>query len=226
VLSGPDGRTVRWRAVVGSLVRSAVTSAVLLALYYEAPLDRPLNGFTGLLFVAALLTFCGVIAFQLRGIVRSTQPRLQAIRALAVGLPTLWVVFASTYWIVAQEQPGAFSEALNRTDGLYFTITVFSTVGFGDITPVTQLARILVMIQILVGLLTVGVIAKLVLGAVQVAVARRTANPQPSADGAGEPNGSAVADSPSSHDVRGRGRREGEARSGKRPRLAATEEHP
>ena len=97
----------------------------------------------------------------------------------------LWVVFASTYWIVAQEQSGAFSEPLNRTDALYFTITTFSTVGFGDITPVTQLARILVTVQILVGLVTVGVIAKLVLGAVQVAVARRAGGPV--ADGRGEP---------------------------------------
>ena len=177
MLSGPDGRTVKWGGVVGSLLRSAVTSAVLLALYYAAPLDRPLDGFTGLLFLAALLTFGGVIVFQLRGIARSQEPRLQAIRALAVGLPMLWVVFASTYWIVAQEQSGAFSEPLNRTDGLYFTITVFSTVGFGDITPVTQLARVLVTVQIIIGLVTVGVIAKLVLGAVQVAVARRTTDP-------------------------------------------------
>jgi voltage-gated potassium channel len=186
VWGGPDGRTVRWRAVVGSLLRSAATSVVLLALYYEAPLDRPLDGLTGLLFLVALLTFGGVIIFELRGIARSQEPRLRAIRALAVGLPMLWVVFASTYWVVAQEQSGAFSESLNRTDGLYFTITVFSTVGFGDITPVTQLARILVTVQILVGLITVGVIAKLVLGAVQVAVARRAADPTPMADRRGE----------------------------------------
>ena len=38
MLSGPDGRTVKWGGVVGSLLRSAVTSAVLLALYYAAPL--------------------------------------------------------------------------------------------------------------------------------------------------------------------------------------------
>jgi hypothetical protein len=146
---------------------------VLLVLYYEAPLNRPLDGATGVLFFAALAAFGGVIAFQLRGILRSPHPRLQAVRALAVGLPTLWVVFASTYWIVAAQQAGAFSEPLDRTDGLYFTVTVFTTVGFGDITPVSELARVLVTVQMLVGLVTVGVLAKLVLGAVQVAVAAR-----------------------------------------------------
>jgi voltage-gated potassium channel len=183
VAGGPDSVRAGRRAIAGSLLRSAGTSAVLLVLYYVAPLDQPLDGATGLLFLAALVLFGAVIAFQLRGILRSLQPRLQAIRALAVGLPMLWVVFASTYWIVAVQQPGSFTEPLNRTDGLYFTITVFSTVGFGDISPVSQLARILVTIQILVGLITVGVIAKLVLGAVQVAVARRDRTPEPVTDG-------------------------------------------
>jgi voltage-gated potassium channel len=179
VAGGPDSWKPGRRAIAGSLLRSGVTSVVLLVLYYRAPLDRPLSGFTGLLFLAALLTFGVVIAFQLRGILRARHPRLQAIRALAVGLPMFWVVFASTYWIVAAQQPGAFTESLNRTDGLYFTITVFATVGFGDISPVSELARVLVTVQMLVGLITVGLIAKLVVGAVQVAVARRATEPAP-----------------------------------------------
>ena len=176
---GSDSRRPARRAIAGSLLRSGVTSVVLLFLYYRAPLDRPLDGFTGVLFLAALLAFGGVIAFQLRGILRARHPRLQAIRALAVGLPMLLVVFASTYWIVASQQPDAFTQSLNRTDGLYFTVTVFSTVGFGDIAPVSQLARILVTVQMIVGLITVGLIAKLVVGAVNVAVARRSAEPEP-----------------------------------------------
>jgi voltage-gated potassium channel len=179
VTTAPDGWRPGRRAIAGSLLRSGVTSAVLLALYYWAPLDRPLSGVTGLLFLAALLTFGVVIAFQLRGILRARHPRLQAIRALSVGLPMLLVVFAATYWVVAAQQPGAFTESLNRTDGLYFTITVFSTVGFGDISPVSELARVLVSVQMIVGLVTVGLIAKLVVGAVQVAVKRRAAEPEP-----------------------------------------------
>lgn len=170
------------RVVAGSLLRSAGTSAVLLVLYYDAPLNRPLDGVTGVLFLAALALFASVIAFQLRGILRSAHPRLQAVRAVAVGLPLLWVVFAATYWVVAAEQAGAFTEPLNRTDGLYFTITVFTTVGFGDISPTSELARVLVTVQMLVGLVTVGVLAKLVLGAVQVAVARRDGAPAPVPD--------------------------------------------
>ena len=95
---------------------------------------------------------------------------------------TGWVVFASTYCTIAAQQPNAFSEPLDRTDGIYFTVTVFATVGFGDITPVSQLARVLVTVQMLVGLVAVGLIAKLLFGAVQVAVARRAGTPDRAAD--------------------------------------------
>jgi len=128
---------------------------------------------------ASLLLFGVFVAVTVRDILRSQHPRLRAIRALVVGVPLLVVVFAAAYCTVAASEPGAFSEPLNRTDGLYFTVTVFATVGFGDITPVTQLARVLVTIQMLVGLLTVGVIAKMVFGAVQTAESRRAGRPAP-----------------------------------------------
>jgi voltage-gated potassium channel len=171
------GRTHQGRAIAATLLHSAATSGLLLLAYYRAPFNRPVNWETGWLFLLALLLFAGVMALQLRSIARSDQPRLRAIRAVGLGLPLLLIVFASTYCIIAGEQSGAFSEPLSRTDGIYFTVTVFATVGFGDITPVSELARVLVTIQMLVGLITVGVIAKLVLGAVQVAVARRAELP-------------------------------------------------
>jgi voltage-gated potassium channel len=165
------------RAVVGTVLRSGASVVVLLVVYYAAPLDRALTPATGLVFVTALVLFGGAVAFEVRGILGSVRPRLRAIRALAVGLPLLLVVFASAYCTVAAQQSGAFSESLNRTDALYFTVTVFSTVGFGDITAQTELARILVTVQMIVGLLTVGVIAKVVLGAVQVAETRHRGQP-------------------------------------------------
>jgi voltage-gated potassium channel len=62
---------------------------------------------------------------------------------------------------------------LSRTDGLYFTVTVFATVGFGDITPRSELARIVTTTQMLFGLVAFGLIVRTLLGAVQVAVKRR-----------------------------------------------------
>jgi voltage-gated potassium channel Kch len=144
----------------------------LVVAYYQAPLDRPLTFVSGVVFLGALVLAALVVVAEVRGILASPRPMLRAIRVIALGLPLLLVLFAAAYITVAGQQANAFSEPLSRTDGLYFTVTTFATVGYGDISPQTELARALVTVQMLVGLLVVGVIAKVVLGAVRVAQER------------------------------------------------------
>jgi hypothetical protein len=159
---------------LGLVLRTTGAIALLVVAYYQAPLDRPLTFASAVLFTGALMLAAFVVVLEVRGILASAQPLLRAIRVIALGLPLLLVLFAATYITVDGQQANAFSEPLNRTDGLYFTVTTFSTVGYGDISPRTELARALVTIQMLVGLVAVGVIAKVVLGAVRVAQERNT----------------------------------------------------
>jgi voltage-gated potassium channel len=165
----------RRRGDLGMALRSAVMLVLLLVAYYRAPLDRPLTIRSGLLFALVLLVLAIVVVVEVRGILASPRPLQRAIRMLAVGVPTFLVVFASTYCTIDAHQPDAFSEPLSRTDGLYFTVTTFATVGYGDISPRSELARVLVTVQMLAGLLVVGIVAKVVLGAVRVARERNTA---------------------------------------------------
>ena len=51
----------------------------------------------------------------------------------------------------------------------------FSTVGFGDITPKSDLARTLVTVQMLVNLVVIGLVAKVIFGAVDTGLKKRTA---------------------------------------------------
>ena len=53
------------------------------------------------------------------------------------------LLFASTYFTLSDREPTTFSETLSRTDALYFTMTVLSTVGFGDIAPQTPVGQVL-----------------------------------------------------------------------------------
>ena len=62
---------------------------------------------------------------------------------------------------------GTFSQPMTRTDALYFTVTVFSTVGFGDITAVTEAARVLVTGQMIAGIVIVGLGARIIVDAVK-----------------------------------------------------------
>jgi voltage-gated potassium channel len=171
------------RAVVAlALLRAALTVTVLVAVYYLIPLNRLLDSEATIGLLTGLVAFTAIIAWQLREIASSENPRLRAIQTLAVGLPLLLLIFAVTYVILAGNQPGSFSEPLNRTDALYFSVTVFSTVGFGDIVARSGPARVVVLTQMLVDLVVVGVIAKLILGAVQVSVQRRATDTRSASD--------------------------------------------
>jgi voltage-gated potassium channel len=174
----------RRRVVTIALLRSAASVAFLVVLYYLAPLDAPLDAASWTLFGAGLLGCAALVAWQIRAVRASGTPRLRAIEAVAVGLPLLLLLFAGTYVSVGYNQPGAFSESLNHTDALYFTVTVFTTVGFGDIVPKTEIARVATTLQMLVGILAIGVVAKILLGAVQQAEQRGAGNPSDAASSA------------------------------------------
>jgi hypothetical protein len=83
-------------------------------------------------------------------------------------------VFASTYFLMEQASAATFTEPLTKTDSLYFTVTVFSTVGFGDIAPKSEAARIVLIVQMLGDLALLGAGARILLGAVRRGQQQRT----------------------------------------------------
>ena len=80
------------------------------------------------------MAFIAPVAFHLRSIMRSPFPQLRAIEGLAINIPLFLLLFAGTYVVLAALSTRNFGGHLSHTDGLYFTVFVFSTVGFGDIT--------------------------------------------------------------------------------------------
>ena len=159
-----------------ALLRASLTSTVLVVLYYKLPLTGALDASTIALLLAGLVLFAAVISWQVRAILRSRYPALRAIEALAAAIPLFLLVFAAAYVKLADAQAHAFTEPLNRTDALYFTITAFSTVGFGDIAPVATAARVTVMVQMLGDLVVVGLVLRVMLGAVKEGRQRRAAD--------------------------------------------------
>jgi voltage-gated potassium channel len=161
------------RRLLVAMLRASLTSAVLVVLYYRLPFTGVVDASTFGLLAAGLVLFGAVIAWQVRSILRSDYPGLRAIEGLAAAIPLFLLLFAGTYVKLADATAGAFSEPLSRTDALYFTITVFATVGFGDIAPVTDAARITTMVQMVGDLLVVGVVLRVMLGAVKQGRERR-----------------------------------------------------
>ena len=76
--------------------------------------------------------------------------------------------------IRGRNSAASFTQPLTRTDALYFTVTVFTTVGFGDITAKSETARVVLIVQMLGDLVLLGAGARVLLGAVQHSRERRS----------------------------------------------------
>ncbi len=163
----------RRRLVFTAVLRGLLTTTVLVLLYYLLPY-RSLNGDTALRFLAGLVIFVGITVWQVKAITGHRYPALKAAQALGLVLPLYLLVFASTYYVMERASAANFSQPLTRTDALYFTVTVFSTVGFGDITPRSEPARIVLIFQMLGDLALLGAGARVLLGAVRRGRQRRT----------------------------------------------------
>jgi hypothetical protein len=121
--------------------------------------------------VAGLVLIAFVIAHLLGFILRAPVVTGEVLCASISAYLMLGLTWAMAYWLVDRLTPGgAFSfntKAGPRSSegftGFYFSFMTLSTVGYGDITPVSRLARLLAAMEAMTGLLYVAVlIARLV----------------------------------------------------------------
>ena len=160
------GRRATRGQIVAALARTALTVVGVLVLYYVVPLNRTFSVRTLVELLIGFVAFCALVAWQVRGILRSHAPALRAVESVALTIPLFLVVFAAVDVTLASTDPGAFTESLTRTDALYFVVTVFATVGFGDISPVSEVARALTTVQMVCDLLLIGLVLRVFLTAV------------------------------------------------------------
>jgi hypothetical protein len=164
----------RRRLIIRAVLRGVATTTVLVVLYYLLPLDRPWSTDTAVRLLIGLLVFAGLTVWQVRAIIGARYPGLRAAEALGVIIPLYLLLFASTYFVMERASAANFTEPLTRTDALYFSVTVFATVGFGDIAAKSETARVVLIVQMLADLALLGAGARVLLGAVRRGQQRRT----------------------------------------------------
>jgi voltage-gated potassium channel len=156
---------VRHRPAHVSTGRLVVTTAGvvlgLVAVYAAAPLSgrsRAWGALVGLVAVAAVIP---VLIRRLRAVLHADHPLGEAVAAIAVTFTLIILGSASTYFVLASF-PGQFRGLETKIDAAYFSVIVMSTVGFGDITPVGQGARLATTLHVLVSLSFLGATLRLV----------------------------------------------------------------
>ncbi|WP_063770666.1 potassium channel family protein [Streptacidiphilus carbonis] len=171
-------RAERRRAIAASTARCALASAAVIGLYYVLPLDRrPADAAAVIRLVLGGLVFLAVMGFELHRILNAELPQLRAVETLAVTLPLFVVLFAGAYVSLSTMDPTTFTEPLDHTSGLYFTIVTLGTVGYGDIAPTSDFARILVSLQVLVDLAFVALAIRLLVTVTRISLNRGTPHP-------------------------------------------------
>jgi voltage-gated potassium channel len=154
--------------VVGRAVgRAVVMAAGVLVAYSMIAFDRAPTVQDWVIVVCAVAFVALISVFELRAITVAEYPTLRAIESLVVSLVVLLVTFAGIYIVLSNNDAGAFSEPMDHVAALYFALTTLATVGYGDIAPVSDVARIFVMVQMVVDLVVIGVFIKLVTQAVR-----------------------------------------------------------
>src|SRR5947199_3358407 len=115
--------------------------------------------------VAGLILIAFVVGNLLRFVLRAPSVNTEVLCASISAYLMLGLMWTIAYWLVDQLTPGgAFSfntnagtRSINGFNGFYFSFVTLSTVGYGDITPVSRMARWLAAMEAMTGLLYVAV---------------------------------------------------------------------
>jgi voltage-gated potassium channel len=158
----PAEQSVRAQVAWGGLLEALAMIVALVVVYYALPLAGRW-WYVGVAFGAA--TLIGVVPLtvrQARRILVSPRPLLDTARAIAVLLTVIILGFAGTYYGLDAHSPGEMHGMETKTDAVYFSVVVLATVGFGDIVPTGQVARVVTTVNILCNLASVAIAVKVV----------------------------------------------------------------
>jgi hypothetical protein len=150
--------------------RSTLIIALLLAIpalvgrwinYFQPELVPP-----AVFLTAGLALIAFVVANLLRFVLRAPSVNTDVLCASISAYLMLGLLWTMAYWLVDQLTPGAFSfnttsetkETMAGFNAFYFSFITLSTVGYGDITPVSKVARMLAATEAMTGLLYVAVL--------------------------------------------------------------------
>jgi len=164
-------------SAVIAVANRGLTLVVALLLMVPAIAGRWINHFRPdlvpppVFLISGLVLVAFVVVNLLRFVLLAPSVNAEVLCASISAYLMLGLIFTMAYWLVDQLTPGgAFSfntnagkQSMNGFNAFYFSFITLSTVGYGDITPLSRIARWLAALEAMTGLLYMTVlIARLV----------------------------------------------------------------
>jgi len=164
LLSGALAVGGRRRILILSLSLS-VTAVILKWVQHFQPQIVP-----GFLVPAVSLLFMGLLIYELtRFIMRAPQVDREVVCASISTYISMGLAWTFAYVLVSRLHPESFAKfgqplaSLDAYDAFYFSYTTLLTIGYGDFTPLTRVAKMLVILEGMTGMLyVVTLISRLV----------------------------------------------------------------
>lgn len=156
-------------------LRLTLLCGVLLTLYFVLPATEKLPAQDYVVRGGLALVFFGLLALlvvrQLRlELVDETGRRIDGLVAVVVAVV---LSFALVFYILEDRNPGQVPGLHTRIDALYFAMTTLFTIGYGDIHAEGQVARVLVLVQMVFNVVFIASAAHVVSSKIRSRVTER-----------------------------------------------------
>lgn len=128
-------------------------TAVGIILWAHSPDSRDYSGIINIIGIVQAMIVTLVVSILA---VRRELPYLPLwgiITQIANATVLILIGFSEIYWSYSAHANSCMNVPLTKLDSFYFTLTTLTTVGYGDISPVTETCRSIVSGQLIIGLI-------------------------------------------------------------------------
>jgi voltage-gated potassium channel len=149
--------------------------AAIVVIYFVVPVpDRvdPNTVIRGLAAILMVVLLAAGVLRQFRHQLDNADPRVDG---LIVSITVVMTVFAFSFYVIEQRDPSQFVELRTRLDALYFAAATGASVGYGDVHAAGQLARALVLVQIIFNVVFIGTAVALLSSRIRAVADERAA---------------------------------------------------
>src|SRR4051794_34871933 len=149
----------RWTSTSGSWIQALLVLAIVTMAYGLVPWRRvslQSGVVVAITFVIGLLGAGALVISQAVSYRRAADSGIARLRSLLMAVYVAVLFFATAFYLLQRADPQQFTGLVTRLDSFYFTLSVVSTVGFGDVHASGQAARAMVCAQMLFNVLVIS----------------------------------------------------------------------